>query len=79
MSPEPEWMNQPPELWDDSEVLAWLREWRGESPLPAVYPLTAEEFQAWLESKGKKADMAIRTLKYWLNEYYKEMRNAVKP
>jgi len=79
MTEWPDWMKEPVELWDDRVVLAWLKEWRGEAPLPALYPLTAEEFLVWLESKGKKADIAYRTLKYWLNEYHKEMRNAVKP
>ena len=73
---DPEWMSLPVEFWDDRVVLAWLKEWRGESPLPAVYPLTVEEFTLWLDSKGHKADMIQRTLKYWMNEYYKEMQHA---
>lgn len=75
----PSWMNEPVEFWDDRVVLAWLKEWRGESPLPVLYPLTAEEFLGWLTAKGHKADLAIRTFKYWMNEYYKEMRSADKP
>lgn len=76
---KPNWWDSPPELWDDREVLTWLREYRGEAPLPATYPLTVEEFLKWIESKGKRGEMAHRTLKYWLNEYYKEMRRADKP
>lgn len=79
VSDEPEWMSWPVDYWDDETVLKWLKERREESPLPAVYPLTVEEMLKWLESKGSRADMVHRTLKYWLNEYYKEMRDAVKP
>jgi len=74
---QPEWMSLPVELWDDGEVLAWLKEWRGEAPLPAVYPVTVEEFLRWLESKGSRGELARRTVKYWLNVYYGEMRRGV--
>jgi len=73
MTEWPEWMSLPVEMWDDKEVLGFVKAYRGESVLPALYPLTLDEFIEWLESKGHKAEMMLRTLKYWLNEYHKEM------
>ena len=76
MTEWPEWMKLPHEMWNDKEVLDFVKAYRGESGLPALYPLTLDEFKEWLESKGRKSDMILRALKYWLNEYHKEMQSA---